>query len=349
MSRGKPEKYLAVAESIRRHIADNKLKRNDPLPPERQLAELFEVNHLTVRKALRLLEQEKLIHKVPSRGSFVGARPGSGKGRQLVGLLFPDDELFYYNIMASLEERLCAAGLHLVLHLTRNSRKKEEELLDFFEEQEFAAVLAVPNPACAARYARFSPPLICFDVCLPDSTAPHVVSDDYEGAVKAAKHLLHFGHTAIACVGSRYDRTAELRRQGVLDTLKQHGIELPAAYLKSQEPSRRRGYLAAAELFALPQPPTAIFCGNDTIAAGVNRYCLEHKIAVPGQCSLIGFGDTAVAEDLDLTSVDQHADRIAEALWNLLRRKLDGEEVPPETLIPTSLVVRGSSGPRPAR
>ncbi len=344
MNRGKPEKYLALAESIRHYIQENKLRKNDMLPSERQMAEMFGVNHLTLRKALQLLVQEKIIYKEPSIGNFVGSRPNSGKGKQMIGLIFPDHEIYYYNIFAELEERLTSAGLHPVIHLTHNSRKKEEDILDFIEEQEFAALLAVPNPACAERYERLSLPVIYFDVFLPDSTSPHIISDDYEGAAMATRHLLSLGHTAIAHIGSMYDRTAQLRRDGLADTLNKAGINLPDEYCKAKEPTRQWGYSAANELFHLPKPPTAILCGNDTIAAGVRRYCFEHQIDIPARCSLIGFGNTPVAEDLDLTSIDQHADKIAAALWNLLRRKLDGDDIQPETVIPTSLVLRGSTG-----
>ncbi|MDD5697754.1 MAG: GntR family transcriptional regulator [Victivallaceae bacterium] len=343
MKRGKPKKYPALAEEIRRYIRERKLKNNAGLPSERRLAQMFEVSHLTVRKALRLLEQERLIYKEPSRGNFVGTRPYSGRDGQLVGLLFPDHELFYYNIFADLEERLFAAGLHPVVHLTHNSRKKEEDILDFVREGRFAALLAVPNPACAGKYAQLSLPLICFDISLPELDIPQVISADYEGAVTAARHLLSLGHTAVAHIGSMYDRTAELRRQGLADTLGQAGVELPEYYLKVREPTRQWGYAAATELFALKNPPTAIFCGNDTIAAGVRRYCSEHKISVPGQCSLVGFGDIAVAQDLNLTSVSQHTEAIAAALWNLLRLRLNGEDIPGKTVIPTSLVWRGST------
>lgn len=344
MNRGKPEKYLALAEEIRRYIQDNKLKRNDLLPPERRMAEMFDVNHLTLRRALKLLEQEKRIYKEPSRGNFVGTRPYSGKGKQLVGLLFPDHEVFYYNIFAELEERLSSAGLHPVVHLTHNSRKKEEDILEFMQEQEFAALLAVPNPACAEQYSRLQLPVIFFDIFLPLLPIPRIVSADYDGAVMATRHLLSLGHRHIAHIGSMYDRTSELRRDGMKNTLAQAGIILRDDYLKAKEPTRQWGYVAAAELFKLGNPPTAIFCGNDTIAAGVRRYCYEHQIGIPTQCSLVGFGDTSVAEDLDLTSVSQHIDKIAATLWNLLRLTLDGEAVPPETIIPTSLILRNSTG-----
>ncbi|MDD5728920.1 MAG: substrate-binding domain-containing protein, partial [Victivallales bacterium] len=267
----------------------------------------------------------------------------SAQGRQLIGLLFPEHELFYYNIFYGLEERLFAAGLHPVIHLTHNSRKKEEDILDFLCKEQFTALLAVPNPACAAKYAQISLPVIFFDIFLPELEVPHVISADYDGAVTAARHLLNSGHTAIAYIGSMHDRTAELRGQGLADTLHSVGIELPQAYLKIRSPSRQWGYTAAAELFALKKAPTAIFCGSDTIAAGVKKYCSEHRIKVPEQCSLVGFGDTAVAQDLDLTSVSQHTEAISDALWDILCLRLNGEDVPLETVIPTSLIWRHST------
>ncbi len=345
MKRGKPEKYIGLAEDIRQLISRNRLKQGDVLPSERQLAAMFSCSHLTIRKALRLLEQEKLLHRKPSRGNYVGAKLGSDEGKQLVGILFPDHELFYYNIFSVLEEKLFSAGLHPVIHLTHNTRRKEEQILDFANRHGFAALVAAPNPLCAEQYAALPIPLVCFDVSLPDLSVPHVISDDYQGAMEASKHLLSLGHSRIAHLGCTYDHTAELRRKGLLDALKQAGIEAPKNYLHAGNPTRKWGYDATRALFALPLPPTAIFCGNDTIAAGARRYCYEHKIKVPEQCSLIGFGDTAVAEDIDLTSVCQHTDRIATALWNILRLSMSGEETPLETIISTSLSLRSSTAP----
>lgn len=347
MKRGKPEKYIGLAEEIRQLVARKRLKQGDALPSERQLATMFACSHLTIRKALRLLEQEKLLHRKPSRGSYVGARPGPETGKPLIGILFPDHELFYYNIFSVLEEKLFSAGLHPVVHLTHDSRRKEELIIDFVREHGFAALLAVPNPLCAEHYAALPIPLVCFDVSLPDIDVPHVISDDYQGAIAASRHLLSLGHSRIAHLGCAYDHTAELRRKGLFDALRQAGIELPGDFFRAGSPTRKWGYDAAQALFALHSPPTALFCGNDTIAAGARRYCHEHGIKVPEQCSLIGFGDTAVAEDIDLTSVCQHTDRIAGALWNILRLRLNGEEAPLETVIPTSLALRGSTAPCP--
>ena len=98
----------------------------------------------------------------------------------------------------------------------------------------------------------------------------------------------------------------------------------------------------------MKHPPTAILCGNDTIAAGAFRFLASKGIRVPEDCSLCGFGNTTVAEDLDLTSVSQHTPKIAEAIRNNLQIIMRGETPSAETIINTTLIVRRSTD-RPAK
>lgn len=50
-----------VARAIQRTIADGRLKPGETLPPERTLAQRFQVTRNTVREALRMLEQARLV------------------------------------------------------------------------------------------------------------------------------------------------------------------------------------------------------------------------------------------------------------------------------------------------
>ncbi|MCF6174870.1 MAG: GntR family transcriptional regulator [Victivallaceae bacterium] len=344
MKRGKPERYIALATEIRQLIKRKRLKRNDALPSERKMAELFACSHLTVRKSLHLLEQEKLIYKEPSRGNFVGTRPPKAGKSGLIGFIFPDDEIFYYKLFAQLEKSFSEAGLHPVVHLTHSIKEKEERILDFLNQVNAEVVVAVPNAQCQDKYRELDIPVIFFDLNIKELNIPAITSDDYRGAVSATEHLISLGHRHIAHIGGIYERTSELRLQGYRDTLKKYQIDLSDKLVKQQTPSREMGYYAAKELFECSTPPTALFCGNDTIAAGVIRYLNANKINCPIGCSIVGFGNTAIAEDLNLTSVSQNSPKIADALRNHLRFILNGETPPPETIIPTSLIIRESSG-----
>lgn len=60
-----------VKESIEIYIIENNLKPYDALPSERKLAELLQVNRLTVRSALKRLRNEHHIFTEHGKGNFI--------------------------------------------------------------------------------------------------------------------------------------------------------------------------------------------------------------------------------------------------------------------------------------
>src|ERR671933_2144052 len=69
----------SIADQIRQAIVTGRLAEGERLPPERELAEQFNVSRVTVRDALRALEAMGLIEvRVGARGgAFVTAPTGS--------------------------------------------------------------------------------------------------------------------------------------------------------------------------------------------------------------------------------------------------------------------------------
>jgi len=66
--------YYRVEKHLRDRIRSGKLKPGDPVPPESQLVQQFNISRMTVRQALSRLVFEGLIERQQGRGSFV-ARP----------------------------------------------------------------------------------------------------------------------------------------------------------------------------------------------------------------------------------------------------------------------------------
>lgn len=67
--------YQYVADALRRHILDGKLKPGERLPPERELCEQFSASRITVRRALQILADEMLIQRRQGIGTFVSPAP----------------------------------------------------------------------------------------------------------------------------------------------------------------------------------------------------------------------------------------------------------------------------------
>ena len=67
-------KYTLVADHIRDDIEQGRI--TNKLPGERVLAKQLGVSYMTVRKAVESLVSERLVYKVPARGTYVAQRTG---------------------------------------------------------------------------------------------------------------------------------------------------------------------------------------------------------------------------------------------------------------------------------
>lgn len=64
-------RYRKIADTLRRRILAGKSFPDGKMPDERRLAETFKVSRVTVRKALRILEDEMLLRRVQGSGTYI--------------------------------------------------------------------------------------------------------------------------------------------------------------------------------------------------------------------------------------------------------------------------------------
>lgn len=63
--------YVRIADTLRQRIADGTLSPGAPLPSESELSREFGVARTTLRRALAVLEEERLIRALPGTGRVV--------------------------------------------------------------------------------------------------------------------------------------------------------------------------------------------------------------------------------------------------------------------------------------
>lgn len=81
----RPKLYEQVVEQIKNMIVQGIYKKGDLLPSEKELIEMTGVSRITVREALRLLNEAGVIETHKGKGSFVvvdGSELESGKRRR---------------------------------------------------------------------------------------------------------------------------------------------------------------------------------------------------------------------------------------------------------------------------
>jgi LacI family transcriptional regulator len=108
------------------------------------------------------------------------------------------------------------------------------------------------------------------------------------------------------------------------------------------------GQRVARELLTLPEPPTAIFAGNDGLALAALEAARELGIPVPDGVSIVGFDDILRASMVTppLTTVRQPLAEIGERATRLLVARIEGDASAREAhRAEPELVVRGTTAP----
>lgn len=170
----------------------------------------------------------------------------------------------------------------------------------FIERQKLFGVVLPPSVSEDDRLVHLLHEIECHYVRIAsvslDTPANMVVTHDFSGAADAARHLADLGHEIIAHIsGPPTFRSSFERRRGFSQGLNERHLRLKAAYDREAAYTFESGAAAAEELLAMKPRPTAIFAGNDEMAAGVYKAARNMGLEIPKDLSVIGFDDSPVA------------------------------------------------------
>jgi LacI family transcriptional regulator len=138
-------------------------------------------------------------------------------------------------------------------------------------------------------------------------------------------------------------QAARERNRGLMQGLSRTGI--PSADVIQLDGIRNEHEARSVthEILDLAQPPTAIFAAQNLVALGAIHALRERELHK--RVARFGFDDIMLGDLLDpgITVVAQNPQRIGELAAERALARMQGEDLPPETIIvPTTLIPRGS-------
>ncbi len=302
----------------------------------------------------------------PTRASVLTAldvlgyeRPTKLRGERgrLVGLVLPELQNPIFPalaevVTASLAQRrftpaLCARTIGGV-----PERDYIEMLLD---HQVSGVVFAGGSYALAgaehAHYRRLLDrrmPVVMVNAGVDDLGFPHISTDDAVAVEQAYGHLRSLGHERIGMVMGPEDHMPSRRKLAAMAKIAGwHGDD---DWVERTTFSMESARLAAGRL--IQRGVTGMICASDVLALGSIRAARRLGLDVPGDVSVVGFDDSVLmtCTDPPLTTVRQPIEMMGQAAVDLLVNQIEGSGVAPdELLFEPELVVRGSTGPAPAR
>jgi len=187
--------YRQLAATLRNHMESGKIGANEPLPAERDLALTYQVSRDTVRKAIRLLEEQGVLYSDHGRGTF--AAPGQtiismetiAANMAIASLLHmqPDEPLLRIRRVRLMDGKpvgLQESYLRLPAGAVLEQKELEQSgslyrvLIDKFgikpseSLESVGAVAALPADAALLGVAAGTPLLLCERVMLSDRREP---------------------------------------------------------------------------------------------------------------------------------------------------------------------------------
>ncbi|NUT18798.1 MAG: LacI family DNA-binding transcriptional regulator [Hamadaea sp.] len=192
-------------------------------------------------------------------------------------------------------------------------------------------------------------PLVALDPTSDLHSTPSIGSTNWSGALNATRHLLDLGHRRIGVLaGPVKDLASRARLDGFRAAMDAAGVPLDKQLLRHGLFTFEQGRDLAIELLRLPEPPTAVVCGDDLQALGVYEAARLAGRCIPDQLSVVGFDDVEQAAWCapPLTTVRQPFAAMGAAAAKFAVALAAGE-TPKRTRVElaTTLVVRGSTAP----
>ena len=183
----------------------------------------------------------------------------------------------------------------------------------------------------------------------PTTAFPTIGSTIWLGGYTATEYLISLGHRRIGIITfPLHLTTSRARLAGYREALERAGIPIDTALICEGTYLLGDGVQQTRYLLDQPDPPTAIFAGNDAQAAGVYQVLYERNIRVPDQMSVIGFDDVMYTAQMSppLTTIHQPLVEIGKMAANMLLRLIAGQQLESNHVeLSTSLVVRESCAP----
>ncbi|MGQ9747766.1 MAG: GntR family transcriptional regulator [Candidatus Caldatribacteriaceae bacterium] len=368
--------YVVLQEHIERLIRDAGLNPGDPIPPERELCQKFQVSRSSLRKAIVHLVRQGKLTRVPGKGTFVAEAqiavshfPTGNVGfvvlftaldRERSGLPGQSYENnqekipwipFYFEVFQGVSEGVAENGLHLLFFTGYQDNPADlSRFKDFLEKVDGVIIGELNDKSLFPLLTRPNFPVVLLNpsVAFHPGKFDFFTIDNLAGAYQAVHHLTALGHREIGCINhpvhSNYP--AQERLQGYKLALRKARIPYEEKKVQWGNWSMESGYEAMWKLLKENPTLTAVFVANDEMALGAMKAAQDRGLSIPEKMSVVGFDDSPLCSNafVPLTTVKVYKKEMGRhAVYRIVQQLKSCNSLGLRVIFPANLVIRGST------
>ncbi len=359
--------YELVANDLKKKIRDSYFGSNGKIPNYLQLTEMYDVSMSTIKKAMRILNDEEVLISRVGKGTFANKKflsdesttaiyPKTGK----IGLMIRDIQGPYFSgIYKALADSADVNRKQLMLTVSRDFHQQEESLLTMMLAHEVDGLLLTTRRKSIfgtkiyeSLYESKIPTVLLHDVY--DSKLPIVDVNNYTGGKLAAEQLIKsVKKNFCVIVGENGFRADDMRLEGFIETLKAAGINVEERChvfrysFGTENTAFDEGYKLGMSLAIKNLNIDGIFLFNDLIAMGFQKAMLERGLRIPEDIAIIGFDNIERCTEarIPLTTIEVPRYELGVQAYDLLQNMITHgfDEKSPRTLLDPKLIIRESA------
>ncbi len=294
------------------------------------------------------------VEKVGYRHNLTASSLRRTDGRSAsVGVVLEDvANPFSSALHRSIEDVAVARGVLVFAGSSDEDENRERELIAAFTSRRVDGLIILPashDHTYLLMERRAGTAIVFVDRPPSFFDADTVLADNTEGVRRGIRHLVAHGHRRIGYLGDLHTiATAADRHRGFIEEVAAQGLEVDERLVRLDVRGTEGAEAAVAELFAMTEPPTALFTGQNLITIGACRAL--RRLKLHQRVALVGFDDILLADLLEpgITVIAQDPAAMGRIAAELVFRRLDGDRSPSEHhVVPTTMIARGSGEIRP--
>ncbi|CAN5632105.1 hypothetical protein BH11ARM2_BH11ARM2_06060 [soil metagenome] len=335
--------WRRIADDISGRIESGELVPGSRIESEEDLAMRMGVSRHTAHRAMHELQRQGLVVRQRRWGTVVADRtPPARKGRIAYLVDFTTNR-FQAEIMMHIEHAL-DPGTRLVVATSKNDPEREAEHLATLKD-EVDGIICYPtdgddNAQAFLDMAASGYPIVLVDRAPRGCEELVVLTDNERASQEAVTDLIKRGHQRIAFFGSNNDHAQSIRERfmGYRTAVEPLGYVtrsyerwIPLQLDGNAENMYQAISDAMLAMRALPEPPTAAFCVQDWLAAGLMEASAHLGLEVGvdfGIATYNDFGPMFFRQGWRLDRVVQQMEDVSVTAVERLRALMRGEAIP---------------------
>ncbi len=270
----------------------------------------------------------------------------------VIGIILSDlHNPFFADVADGIEEAAALQGYRALLSSGYLDPEREQAAIEMMLELRVEGLIMLGSMMKVAKIERVatSVPVTLLGRHTRSKTLDSVGVDDSAGAQEIVDYLVELGHRKIVHIQAGSAAGAPRRRAGYEKAMRRHNLDEHIRLVKGDF-TESGGAKAMKEILEGGDLPTAVFAPNDFAALGAMEAIDAANLAIPGDISLVGYDNLALAglPRIALTTIGQPRTDLGREAVHLVLERIDGDrESARHVVVRPSLVARSTTGPPP--